>query len=591
MPIEIRDVWPSRASFRPGESAQITLSLSHSENDQAAVEVQLRLTWLQRVMSETRHSVSLANGAETVVDLPIVAPATPFRGYGVEVVARTSAGDIVAQSATAFDVLDHWAQAPRYGFLSDFPPDDTSAEACAQSLARYHINVAQFYDWMWRHYALVPPSEDFTDALGRSLSLRAVRARVNACRRLGIVAYGYAAVYGAEPEYIAEHPDEVAYDASGKPHSLVDLFYIMNLTPGSSWRARIIASMRDAVREVPFDGLHLDQYGMPRDPAFDAAGQPLDFPADFASFIDEARRAIQQPDRDVGVIFNAVENWPINRVANTSQDAVYIEVWPPYVSYQDLQDLIVNARRLAPAKQVIIAAYMKPLGEADGAEALAAAEAATRFTSAAIWANGGSHLFLGEQDAALHDPYYVNHTILRSEFAAIMRRYYDFIVRYLNVLSDLRFALLSSPTANGARQEAQVTVDEWSVTEVATTGALWAITRAAPGCLTVSLINLSAATSTEWNAPAVPPSELFNLSTHIRLAQASRVRGVYVATPDAGDSAMIALNFSVAQTDEDRQELTFDLPSLCYWTLILIEFEADGDRPGASILESTTSHD
>jgi dextranase len=555
------------------------------------VEVQLRLTWLQHLVSETSHPVSLARGAETVVDLPLALPDVSIRGYGVEALARDGAGEIVARRATALDVLDHWAQAPRYGFLSDFPPDDASAEACAEALARYHINVAQFYDWMWRHYALLPPTDDFTDALGRQLSLRTVREKVAACRRWGIAAYGYAAVYGAEPEYIAGHPDEVAYDASGKPYSLADLFYIMNVAPGSSWRAHIIASMREAVRDVPFDGLHLDQYGMPRDPAFDANGRPLDFPADFATFIDEARTAMQQPDRAVGVIFNAVENWPIERVANTTQDAVYIEVWPPYVSYQDLQALIVNAHRLAPAKQVIIAAYMKPLGEAQDEEALAAAEAAIRLTSAAIWANGGSHLLLGEQNAALHDPYYVNHAILRSEFVSVMRAYYDFVVRYLNVLRDLRPTPLAPSAASEAALQAQVVVDGWHVTPTATAGALWAIARAAASYLTVSLINLSAATSTDWNAAAAAPPELINLRTHIRLVNALPVRGVYAATPDAGDGALHTVRYSAVRTNDEGVELTLDLPSLHYWTLMVIELEPDGDRPGASHQESTTRHD
>lgn len=593
MSIAISDVWPDRASYHPGESARIKLRLTHTAEALPIVEVHLRLTWLQQVVSETRQPVHLSSGLETASELPLELPGVAFRGYGVEARIYDSAGSVVSQRSTALDVLARWSQAPRYGFISEYPQGDTpgAAVAVAESLARYHINIAQFYDWMWRHYALMPPTDDFSEALGRQLSLSAVRARVAACRSQGIAAYGYAAVYGAEPEYSRKHPDEVVYDTDGKPYSLGEFFDIMNIAPGTSWRARIIATMREAVRDVPFDGLHLDQYGMPRGPAFDATKQPLDFPSDFASFTDEARAAIQQPDRDVGAIFNAVENWPIEQVANTTQDAVYIEVWPPYVNYQDLRALIVNARRLAPAKQVILAAYMKPLGEAQDTAALALAEAATRFTSATIWASGGSHLLLGEVDAALHEAYYVNHTRLRGAFAAVMRAYYDFVTRYLNVLCDLRLTAAAPPVAKAIGPVAQVAVAGQTVTEEATAGAVWAIARTMPGYLTVSLINLTSATSTEWNAPAAPPAELINLEATIRLTNAPRARGVYAATPDAGDGALVALEYSAAQGAADDQELTFTLPSLHYWTLILVEFEPANDEPDATNLESNARHD
>lgn len=568
MTITIRDVWPDRATYTPGESARIKVALSQTSSQPARIDVWAHLTWLHQSIGETHAEVTLDADAENVIALPVALPETSFRGYGVTITVRDGTGEVAARKSTALDVLDSWPQAPRYGFLSEFSPDDSAAEAHVDALSRYHINVAQFYDWMWRHYDLMPPTDEFTDALGRKLSLRTVRAKVAACHRYGIAAYGYAAVYGAEPEYTESHADEVVYDAEGKPYSLADLFYIMNIAPNGTWRARMLATMRDAVRDVPFDGLHLDQYGFPRESVFDADGRPYDFPTDFPSFIDEARTAVQQPGREVGVIFNAVENWPIEQVAATTQDAVYIEVWPPFVGYEHLQSLIHTAKRLAPSKQVILAAYMKPLGEAT-ATTQAAAEAATRFTSAAIWANGGFHLLMGEQNAALHDPYYVTHTVMRPEFAESMRAYYDFVTRYLNVLSDRRLTpILDEPSHNS-----NVTIEGRRVTTSATAGAVWAVERAMPGYLTVSLINLLAASSTEWNAPAAEPTALAGLTTHMRLTQPATIRGVYAATPDDGNGEMTPLPFSTDQIADGAVEVTFETPSLQYWTLLVVEFE------------------
>src|SRR5258708_21625130 len=78
----------------------------------------------------------------------------------------------------------------------------------------------------------------------------------------------YAAVYGAEAEYALALPEEMLYDGAGAPYSLEKLFYIMNIHRGNSWRTRILSEMAPAVREGPFDGLHLDQYGFPTEQAF-----------------------------------------------------------------------------------------------------------------------------------------------------------------------------------------------------------------------------------------------------------------------------------------------------------------------------------
>src|SRR5207302_7598325 len=98
------------------------------------------------------YPVELRPGEEVALHLPLSLPTAPFRGYGVAVEVRGEAGQLLARRSTAIDVLDNWTQAPRYGFLSDFAPGDTAGEAHVGALARYHINVAQFYDWMWRHY-------------------------------------------------------------------------------------------------------------------------------------------------------------------------------------------------------------------------------------------------------------------------------------------------------------------------------------------------------------------------------------------------------------------------------------------------------
>ncbi len=556
----IDDVWADRAVYVPGEGATIHVVLRSAFD----MRCQIRLTvrYLDQEITGQLSQVSLAEGESSLaLDIPL--PEQTFRGYGVDVELLDGGGSILARAGTALDVLESWAQAPRYGFLSDFGPGDPFAATTVRALARYHVNVVQFYDWMWRHYELMPPADDFTDALGRSLSLETVRQKARACNAHGMAAMGYAAVYGAEPEYALEHPGEMLYDASGTPYSIEKLFYVMNIHEGIPWRPHILQQMARSVREVPFDGLHLDQYGFPKDNAFGPGKNPkrYDLAEDFPPFIDDARAAVRRERPGTRVIFNAVENWPIQTVAPTTQDATYIEVWPPYVSYGDLQALILGARALAPEKQVILAAYMAPLLGALG-DAVPPAERATRLASAAIWANGGFHLLVGENNGALCDAYYPKYATLMPDFAQVMRRYYDFVVRYENVLCDTG---LVTATGDAALSAAEIRGHDHG--PAPEPGKVWTICRSMPGVRTLSLINLTGAADVLWNSPKPPVHPVQNLT--VTLNTGATVTGVFAADPDEPDLRPRRLPFGTGGKGVSTS-VELVVPKLDYWTLVVV---------------------
>ncbi len=560
-PIISLDLWPDKATYQPGEGAVIQVMAQHEGTDPLPAHLTIQLVDLTRTIHEYQETISLLPGASHYA-VPLALPLATLRGYGVEATITDAQGVSLATASTALDVLRDWTQAPRYGFLADFAPDDGAhaTEAVAQ-LNRYHINLAQFYDWMWRHYALMPPTPTFTEALGRTLSLDVVRAKVTACHAHNIATMGYAAVYGAEPEYADAHPAEVLYDGAGQPHSLEGLFTIMNIHRGNPWRDRILGEMTRAVAEVPFDGLHLDQYGFPTQDVYGPAPerQPYDLAEDFPPFIDDARVAIQQPGPVKRVIFNAVRNWPIDAVAATTQDAIYIEAWPPYETFTDLQGLITHAQSLSAQKQVIIAAYMKPLRTclpADFDQALAA----TRLTSATIWANGGFHLLLGETNAALQDAYYPDYVTLPPDAVGVLRSYADFVVRYEAVLSDRR--LHAHPVAGN------LIVQGMPAVASAEPGRVWCIARSMPGYFTVSLLNLTGAAHARWNEPTASPPPQTDLTLRLHLVDAAPITQVFTASPD-DDGHATTLPFTLHK-EGDTCWLELTLPRLIYWQLLVI---------------------
>lgn len=500
MPVPaIRDVAPDKATYRPGEAARITVTL---QNGDAPLRGRLTLALLHidTLVETQEQSVDLAAHAAADFVFTIIPPPTPLRGYGLDATLYDESGQVVARSSGALDVLERWSQAPRYGFLSDFGPGEQSdVEARADSLLRYHLNVVQFYDWMWRHYKLLPPTDEFTDALGRRLSLGTVRSAISAVQARGGAALAYGAVYGAEPEYADLHPEQRLYDEQGKPISLAELFYIMNISEGSPWVELIVAEFAETVRTLAFDGIHLDQYGFPKT-AFSSAGEPVDLSHDFPPLIDKARAAVVSERADAGVIFNAVDNWPIETVAPTSQDAVYIEVWPPYDTYNDLRALIREGKRLGGDKQVILAAYLTPFGEAT-LETVTQAEAAALLSTSVIAASGGFHLLLGEQDGVLCDPYYPKYATLSPDFALTTRQYYDFLVRYEELL-------IAPDLTDLDNDQLSVTLTGIPTSATAQPGHVWIIQRGDSKHRIVHLINLLDQSDVAWNAPRTTPQPL-----------------------------------------------------------------------------------
>jgi len=92
------------------------------------------------------------------------------------------------------------------------------------------------------------------------------------------------------------------------------------------------------------------------------------------------------------------------------------------------------------------------------------------------------------------------------------------------------------------------------------------------GMYTVSLINLTSAEDGRWNAPKPPQPTLQGLKVEIPLPGAQPVRSIFCASPDREDGRPQSLVFA-AQQREEVQRVAFELPSLQYWTLIVIQLE------------------
>lgn len=522
------DLYAAKGAFSPGETIRLVAIVDLKAA--GAADIQLSFLHLGEVVDTLTFPVSLPGG-EHALSLEWQAPIASQRGYGVTAELRDPSGALLDLFSTAFDVLQDWRVFPRYGFLTDFTPGRSDTAATLEALARFHINGLQFYDWQYRHDTLLPPESDYLDPLGRALSLETVRDFIEAAHEHGMAAMPYLAVYAASLDFWQRHLDWALYDAAGEPVTFEGFLGLMDPTPGTPWFEHLLGECGRVLATLPFDGLHVDQYGNPKK-GFSAQGAPLDIPAAFTGFI----RTLKEHHPRATVVFNAVGNWPIEALIAAPQDFVYIEIWPPDVYFRDVRGIVAAARAMSGGQAVVIALYLP----ADQPENV-------RLADALIFSLGGSRIELGERARLLSDPYFPKHQALPPDLKTTLRRYYDFVVRYGELLGP----------AAGILEDFAFTVPPGVWVIARSSGADW---------LTVSLINISGLGDPRWDESLPAPKPLTAVSVQFALAQP--IRRCWWASPDGADLDLAPLPWSV-----DHETVTITLPRLDHWAIIAIKLQ------------------
>jgi dextranase len=271
-------------------------------------------------------------------------------------------------------------------------------------------------------------------------------------------------------------------------------------------------------------------------------------------------------------VFNNVNDFPTWRTAAAAQDAVYIEVWKPQLGLGHLAQTVTRARAEARGKPVVIAAYQHVY---DGAST-EQADLATRFTMAALFSHGASHLLCGEADRILVDPYYVRNHEIAPSTAELLHRYYDFAVAHAELLFDPAIVEVTSSFAADYNDDLDVAYPDAgdgmpAVEQLATAGTIWRrITQLPDGRYVVHLINLTGQQDTHWDAARRQPAATGVGSLRIRRMGTDLPR-VRCASPDreAGPGGRLRLVDVPLTADGDYAVGT--LPDVHIWQLLLIE--------------------
>jgi dextranase len=482
-----------------------------------------------------------AEGA--ILRLPPLAPG----GYRIEVIV-----DGITER-TAVEVTEDPRARVRYGFAVDYSPG-RDLVGITDTARRLHLTDVQFYDWAYRHADLLGGGEDYLDALNQPISLRTVRDLAAAVRSVGARALGYAAVYAVGPTEWPQWKHRALLSATGESYGLGDFLFLLD--PASpDWLESFTAQLERSLTEVGFDGFHLDQYGYPKR-AIRADGEAVDVANSFVTLIESVRAALPTAQ----LVFNNVNDFPTWATASTPQDAVYIEVWAPHVTLGSLAAVVLRARSVAGGKPVVIAAYQHVYDSAPAS----VADITTSFTMATLFSHGATQLLAGESDRILVDPYYVRNHVVEKSTAAMLKRWYDFLVEHDEILMDPAIIDVTGSYSGDYNDDCDVSYDSAAVSGTADAGAVWRRITSVGDRLVMHLINLIGQEDDLWDAPRNIPGRMGTGTLRFRWEGGGLPR-VRAADPDA-DGRLVDLDVAFEGTHAFVR-----LPEFALWQVVVID--------------------
>ena len=485
-------------------------------------------------------------------------PDDDFQGYMVEVIGRNAEGEIRTVGTVGVDASSDWTRFPRYGFLSKFGGVAPSQMGnVIGNLNRYHINGIQYYDWMYDHHhplAGTPekPESDWPSIIGDICERDVVQGYIAEAHKYNMASMFYDLCYGVL-EWAEEDGVSPAWniytDAAHKKrdyHPLGPPFrsniYLVN--PGNGGWLDYFSDRVDEVYAVyDFDGFHIDQLG-DRGARYDASGAKVNLPEGYGKFIQKMKS--RQPGKKLS--FNAVGRYGQSSIAAAPSAFLYNEVWN--TQFSELDGVLKENQSLAPGKNTVLAAYMN-YGKSGTFNT-----PAVLLADAVIFALGGSHLELGEH--MLCNEYFPNNSMkMSAELQTALEDYYDFLTAYENVLRD-----------GGKRSSLNISSDKVKMSEWGPVkGSVNALTFDVGDKAVIHLLNFVNATHLEWRddamTQAVPPS-YENVDISVRSSR--EVHKVWVASPDVDGGAPREIPYSASGL-----KIAFTVPSLNYWTMIVIE--------------------
>lgn len=497
------------------------------------------------------------------------APINDFTGYMAEIYDMI-AGKEVIYGTTGIDVSSDPAHFPRNAFLSAFGAiSNTQINQVMTSLNRYHMNYVQFQDWEFEHHlplsgTVANPDVMWKDIANRDNYLSTVKGYNNAAHNFNMKTLSYNLAYGALSDastagvsdqwYLFTQPNHTTKEVIQLPNPpFKSSIYIIDPS-NTGWQQYISAKTNDVYTVFGFDGYQIDQVGNRNKNLYNYAGELVDLPSTFASFINAIKSAAPQKR----LVMNAVTQYGQPQIASTTVDFLYSEVWAPNEAFSDIGNIIQSNNALSNnSKRSVLAAYMNyNMANNPGYFNTPG----VLLTDAVIFAFGGAHLELGEH--MLGKEYFPNNNmVMPGDLKAAMINYYDFLTGYENLLRDGGvFNDLAVTSADN-----HLKLNNWPPEK----GQVSVIGKDFGFKQVIHLINFTDANSLQWrdtDSKQVKPVIVTN--TALTFTAGKEVKRMWMASPDLNNGASQEIAFT-----KSGNQINFNLPSLQYWDMIVIEYQ------------------
>lgn len=526
--------------------------------------------------------VRYRHGSEIIKEEPMTSKtwswtpsATDFQGYMVEIYQPGSNDkEEIVVGTIAVDVSSDWTKFPRYGFVATFDDSKLAAgviESEMDFLNRCHINGVQFQDWHYKHHWPLPGTRgnvlaSYTDIANRTLSAEAVRKYIDVQHSLGMKSMFYNLCFGALDDAAADGVKEEWYlfkndrrgdkDFHSLPSSWKSNIYLVN-PENKEWQAYLAERNDEVYASFDFDGYQIDQLGN-RGDLYDYSGNKINLPKGYASFID-AMKARHPSKR---LVMNAVSSFGASQIAGSGKvDFCYNEVWNDEPDFADLHNIIkANDAYSGNKLRTVFAAYMNydKAGKSTGVFNTPG----ILMADAVMMALGGSHLELG--DHMLSREYFPASPLSMSdELRTAIIRYYDFMTAFQNLLRGESTAAEFKSDLACSDATKRINVNAWPPKQ----GGLTTYSKNVAGKKVIHLLNFRNIDNLSWrDLEGTRMAPRLTLNTPLTMTCKEKVTRVWTASPDYHGGAVQELPF----TQKDGK-LTFTLPALKYWSMIVIE--------------------
>jgi dextranase len=452
---------------------------------------------------------------------------------------------------------------------------DAQMGAVLDVLSRYHINYVQFQDWHWKHHhplagSATQPMDEWKDILNRNCYRSTIRSYVTGAHKRGMLTLFYNLANGCLADYTEDgvSPEWMMYTdtqhSQPDTHSLDKPFksniFLANLH-SQGWLDYLRERNDEVYTVFDFDGWQIDQLGPRPTDVYDYNGNKIEVWQAFENFLQTQKNA--QPEKRIAM--NAVWQFGVYQIAPSPVDFCYSEVWEHSNTdgFTVLSDVITQNYQISNGKQSVLAAYMNyelaKKGEGYfNTPGILMATAATF-----VW--GGSLLQIGEH-MLCNEYFALNNLAMTDELKQAMINYYDFAVAYEEVLRP------DMPTGGANTDWFGVDVtstrddcvfNQWKpqLNQIATVGRQvgnWDI---------IHLLSYRNATHLDWcdtDGDQAPQTLIKDIP--VSFAVDTKPSRVWVATPDYQQGAAQEVEWEYS-----AGHLSFNLPALQYWTMIVIE--------------------